>query len=89
MEFCQAMIQADAMDYAAPQHYDGPNLAKQSYVVDNINQWVSLLGASHVVVGFGVNPNQMNYMTIDQAVATWKQIRNTHPTLRELLMVEL
>jgi hypothetical protein len=82
MTFCQAMIQAAAMDYAAPQYYDGPGLANQSYVVNNINQWVSLLGESHVVVGFGVNPNQPNYMTIDQAVATWKEIKSKHPTLR-------
>ncbi len=82
MTFCQAMIQAGAMDYAAPQYYDGPGLANQSYVANNINQWVSLVGESHVVVGFGVNPNQPNYMTIDQAVATWKEIKSQHPALR-------
>jgi hypothetical protein len=82
LTFCQAMVQANAMDYAAPQYYDGPNLANQSYVVKNINQWVSSLGVSNVVVGFGVNPNQTNYMTIDQAVATWKEIRSKYPTLR-------
>jgi hypothetical protein len=82
MTFCQAMVQAGAMDYAAPQYYDGPGLANQTYVVNNINQWVSLLGESHVVVGFGVNPNVPNYMTIDQAVATWKEIKSMHPTLR-------
>ena len=51
--FCQAMVQAGAMDYAAPQYYDGPGLAVPSYVVGNVQEWVNLLGASHVVVGFG------------------------------------
>ena len=36
MTFCQAMVQASAMDYVAPQYYDGPNLADPSYVVNNI-----------------------------------------------------
>ena len=82
LAFCQAMVQADAMDYAAPQYYDGPNLAEQSYVVNNIRQWIAALGASHVVVGFGVIPNQPNYMTADQAAATWNVIRSTYPTIR-------
>jgi chitinase len=76
------MVQANAMNYAAPQYYDGPNLATQSYVVNNIKQWVSALGASHVVVGFGAIPNQPNYMTIDQALATWNVIRSTYPRIQ-------
>ena len=79
MTFCQAMVQAGAMDYAAPQYYDGPNLANQSYIVDNLNQWISSLGISHVVVGLGVDNNQTNYMTADQAIATWHQIQTTYP----------
>jgi chitinase len=82
MTFCQSMVKANAMDYAAPQYYDGPNLAVQSYIVDNIKQWVSLLGASHVVVGFGVAPGQDNYMTADQAMDTWKEIQSTYPNIR-------
>ena len=82
LAFCQAMVQAGAMDYAAPQYYSGLNLANQSYIVNNIDRWVSALGVSHVVVGFGVNPGVRNYMTIDQAVATWKELRNKYPDLR-------
>lgn len=80
--FCQAMVAAGAMDYAAPQYYDGPHLAEQAYVVNSTNEWVSLLGAEHVVVGFGVNPGQPNYMTIDQAVATWDAVKKAHPNIR-------
>ncbi|WP_211251743.1 glycosyl hydrolase family 18 protein [Andreprevotia chitinilytica] len=78
--FCRAMVQAGAMDYAAPQYYDGPNLADPAYVASNIADWVSLLGPTHVVVGFGVN-NAANYMTIDQAVSTWNQVKAAYPTI--------
>lgn len=81
LTFSQAMTQANALDYAAPQYYDGPNLADPSYVVNNINQWVQALGQSHVVIGFGVD-NQTNYMTIDEAVSTWNQIVSTYPDIR-------
>ncbi len=79
--FCQAMVQAGAMDYAAPQYYDGPGLADPTYVANNVKQWVSLLGAEHVVVGFGVW-NAANYMNVYQAVDAWKQVKANHPNIR-------
>ena len=79
--FCQAMVEAGAMDYAAPQYYDGPNLADPAYVISNVSQWVSSLGASHVVVGFGID-NLPNYMSAVQAVNTWKQIETNIPDIR-------
>jgi chitinase len=79
--FCAQMVAAGALDYAAPQYYDGPGLAVQSYVVPNVDTWVSLLGEGHVVVGFGV-ANQTNYMTIAQAVATWSAVAGNHPGIR-------
>ena len=81
MAFCAQMASAGALDYCAPQYYDGPGLAAQSYVVGNIDQWATLLGEDKVVVGFGV-ANQTNYMTIDQAVATWRAVHANHPNLR-------
>ena len=81
LTFSQAMTQANALDYAAPQYYDGPNLADPSYVINNINQWIQALGQSHVVIGLGVD-NQTNYMTIDQAVFTWNQIVSLYPEIR-------
>ncbi|AUX26321.1 uncharacterized protein SOCEGT47_068820 [Sorangium cellulosum] len=79
--FCEAMVQAGAMDYAAPQYYDGPDLDQQSYIVDSVDEWVSLLGPRHVVVGFGIW-DQPNYMSIDEAIPTWNQLERNHPTLR-------
>jgi hypothetical protein len=79
--FCQAMVAAGAMDYAAPQYYDGPGLDVPSYVVDNINQWTTLLGAEHVAVGFGIW-DAVNYMTVDEAAYTWNQVKARYPAIR-------
>ncbi|HYF65604.1 MAG TPA: hypothetical protein VD886_22440, partial [Herpetosiphonaceae bacterium] len=46
------------------------------------NEWVGLVGAEHLVVGFGVNPGVTNYMTIEQAVSTWNRVEAAHPTIR-------
>ncbi|AUX29875.1 uncharacterized protein SOCE836_019680 [Sorangium cellulosum] len=79
--FCEAMVKAGAMDYAAPQYYDGPDLDQQEYIVDSVNEWVSRLGARHVVVGFGIS-DETNYMSIDEAIPTWNELESNHPTLR-------
>lgn len=79
--FCAAMVAAGALDYAAPQYYDGPGLDQQAYIVDSVDQWVSLLGASHVVVGFGIW-DQPNYMSIGEAISTWQEVVRRHPDLR-------
>lgn len=81
VDFCQAMARAGALDYAAPQYYDGPGLADPSYVVSNVMGWVSLLGADHVVVGFGID-KLSNYMSQAQAVSTWDQVKANHPSIR-------
>jgi hypothetical protein len=79
--FCQEMVRRGAMDYAAPQYYDGPNLANPDYVVSSITEWVGLVGAEHLVVGFGVNPGVTNYMTIEQAVSTWNRVEANYPNI--------
>ncbi|WP_437958827.1 glycosyl hydrolase family 18 protein [Sorangium sp. So ce119] len=79
--FCKAMVDAGAMDYAAPQYYDGPDLDQQSYIVNNVGQWVDLLGPTHVVVGFGIADDQY-YMSIDEAIPTWNEVEGNHPALR-------
>lgn len=79
--FCSTMVQAGALDYAAPQYYDGPGLADQTYIVNSIDEWSSLLGESHVMVGFGVW-NQTNYMSAAAAASTWTQIKSKHPGIR-------
>jgi chitinase len=79
--FCKAMAQAGALDFAAPQYYDGPDLATTAYLVGNIDTWVSLLGADKVVVGFGIW-DQPNYWAIGDAVTAWNQVKAKYPTLR-------
>lgn len=81
MAFCQAMVQAGALDYAAPQYYDGPGLDDPTYVANNIAQWVSLLGAERVVVGFGIW-DAVNYMTVDEAATTWNMVKPAYPAIR-------
>ena len=77
--FCKQLLTNNAIDYCAPQYYDGPDLATQSYVTSNIATWMSLMGPAHVVVGFGVNPGVTNYMTIDQATSTWNAVKASYP----------
>jgi chitinase len=78
--FCSSMAAAGALDYCAPQYYDGPGLAVQSYVVSNVDTWAALLGDSKVVVGFGIS-NAANYMTVAQVVSTWQALEANHPNL--------
>ena len=70
------------MDYAGPQYYDGPGLNEPDYVVTNLEQWVSALGASHVVVGEGIWNGVGNYMTTGQAISAWNQVEAKYPLLR-------
>ncbi|MGK3982573.1 hypothetical protein WME99_06020 [Sorangium sp. So ce136] len=48
-DFCKAMVDAGAMDCPAPPYHDGPDLDQQSYIVDDVDPWVRLLGPTHVV----------------------------------------
>lgn len=79
--FCKAMSDAGALDYAAPQYYDGPGLDLQSYIVPNVSDWARLLGPGKVVVGFGIW-DQPNYMSIGEAVPTWRQVEANLPNIR-------
>jgi hypothetical protein len=79
--FCSKMAAAGALDYAAPQYYDGPGLAVQSYIVPNVGTWAALLGESRVVVGFGI-ANATNYMTVAQVISTWNALAAAHQGLR-------
>lgn len=79
--FCKAMVEAGALDYAAPQYYDGPNLNEHDYIVSNVSLWASLLGEEHLVVGFGVW-DATYYWSISEAVTAWRALEATHPNLR-------
>ncbi|RZI41643.1 hypothetical protein EGT07_18460 [Herbaspirillum sp. HC18] len=81
MTLCQAMVQAGVLDYAAPQYYDGPDLDSPTFVADNISKWVSLLGAERVAIGFGIS-SAVNYMTVQEAVASWTTVKSVYPSIR-------
>lgn len=80
-DFCLAMVKAGAMDYAAPQYYDGPDLATIDYMKKSVDEWVALLGSEHVAVGFGI-ASQTNYMKVDDGITVWNSIVKKHPTIR-------
>lgn len=79
LALCSSLLAGGALDYCAPQYYDGPNLADPGYVQSNIAQWMSALGPNRVVLGLSVNPGQTNYMTIAQATQTWNAVRSAYP----------
>jgi chitinase len=83
--FCRQMLAAAAMDYCAPQYYDGPGLADPAYIVTSIRGWVRDVAAgdaSRIVVGFGINPGAANYSTTSQVQQAWNQIEAEFPGIR-------
>jgi len=83
-QFCKAMINGGAMDYAAPQYYDGPGLSDPNYIVSNVKEWIRDVAggdASKIVVGFGME-NLANYSTIEQIKSAWNQIESAYPSIR-------
>lgn len=83
-QFCKAMFNGGAMDYCAPQYYDGPGLSDPNYIVSNVEGWISDVAggdASKVVVGFGMAALP-NYSTVDQIKNAWNRIESAHPNIR-------
>ncbi len=80
--FCQAMLDAGALDYCAPQYYDGPDLSDPAYLLENIKLWMDLLGPENVVVGFGVNSELNNYWKLDAVVSTFQQLEARYPQVK-------
>ena len=79
--FCQAMVAAGLMDLCGPQYYDGSGLATPAYITGDIGQWVDLVGADKLCIGFGIN-SLGDYMSVDQCVSTWNTVRSAHPGIR-------
>ena len=80
--FCKAMLDAQVIDYCAPQYYDGPNLSDPAYLLQNIEIWIDLLGPENVVVGFGVNDERDNYWKIDAVVEAFKKVKAQYPNVK-------
>lgn len=82
-QFCKDMLTAGALDYCAPQYYDGPDLSDPAWVRNNIGIWMNLLGPEHVVVGFGVNNELNNYWkTADSAATMFQEIKSQYPEVK-------
>jgi hypothetical protein len=79
------LLASGALDYAAPQYYDGPSLADPAYIVSSVREWIRDVAggdASKIVVGFGINPGSANYSTGAQVESAWRTLEAEHPTLR-------
>ena len=81
-KFCKDMLDAGAIDYCAPQYYDGPDLSDPAYLLENIKIWMELMGPKNVVVGFGVNNELNNYWKIDSVVDTFKTLEARYPQVK-------
>ena len=77
---CKAVLDAGALDYGAPQYYDGPYLNRPAHLLENVKLWMELLGPSRVV-SFGVN-NEFNYWTVGAAVDTFREWGTRYPDVR-------
>lgn len=80
--FCQRMVQSGLMDFCAPQYYDGPGLTTQEFVIDSIGEWVGLVGADRLGVGFGINADAPDFMTTAECVNTWQAVQAAYPDIR-------
>ena len=83
--FVKAMLASGALDYAAPQYYDGPGLSDPTYIASSIRTWINDVAAgnaSRIVVGFGIEPGAANYSTTAQVTQAWNQIEAEFPTIR-------
>lgn len=81
---CRAVLSEGAMDYVAPQFYDGPGLAEPDYIVAQTDRWVREVAAgdsSRIAVGFGMEQLPY-YSTIEEIVSTWKRVEREHPRIR-------
>ena len=80
-QLCVSMLQAGALDYCAPQYYDGPNLADPSWILPNVDVWMTLIPQKNFVFGFGIDPNLSNYETIAVGLSVWQSISAKYPSI--------
>ena len=80
-QLCVSMLQAGALDYCAPQYYDGPNLADPSWILPNVDVWMELMPPKNFVFGFGIDPTLTNYETIAVGISVWQSIAAKYPSI--------
>ncbi len=84
-DFARTMLAAGAMDYVAPQYYDGPGLSDPTYIASSVRTWITDIAAgdaSRVVIGFGISPGSANYSTTAQVAQAWQQVEAEFPAIR-------
>ncbi len=82
LAFCQDMLAAGALDWCAPQYYDGPDLADPAYVRTSVDRWMGALGPQHVAIGLGIDPSTPNYESVASATAIWDDVEARYPGVR-------
>ena len=78
---CVSMLAAGALDYCAPQYYDGPSLADPAWIASNVDTWMTLIPPKNFVFGFGIDPNLANYETIAVGESVWKNVSAKYPAI--------
>jgi LysM domain len=81
---CRALIDAGALDWVAPQYYDGPGLEIPSYIVERTGLWIDRMGGdpSKVGIGFGVKEGVANYTSLQGAKEAWADAAVLYPGLK-------
>lgn len=82
LTFCKDMLAAGALDWCAPQYYDGPDLASPAYVKANIERWMAALGPAHVAIGLGIDPSTPSYESVASATTIWDDVEARYPKVR-------
>ena len=77
---CNAMVDANVLDYAAPQFYDWTGFNAPGVISGAIAEWVTLIGAPQVVVGMGAS--YANGPSLADCQREWNTIKTAHPTIR-------
>src|SRR5262249_55957735 len=77
----QAMSNAGALTYAAPQYYDWSGFNAPGFIKTNVDQCGAQLGAASKVV-VGLVGNYDNGPSQDDCVREWNAIKAAHPTIR-------
>jgi chitinase len=80
LALCQAMANAGALTYAAPQFYDWSGFNEPGFISGRIQQWTNGLGASKVMIG--LSANYSNGPSLSDCTREWNAAVAANPELR-------
>ena len=82
-DHCRAMVNAGALDYAAPQWYDSDHRKQElPTFMRQVGEWVNLVGQENLVIGLGVREGVYAYWTPSQAREAMQQVLANYPRIR-------